>query len=70
MEILHSILHVQKTLSFSFHIFTIDILKTKVHFKNLLALVHELKAKNELLKKELRNRDDLISSYEKMNWII
>ena len=42
-------------------------IKTKVHFKNLLALVHELKAKNELLKKELRNRDDLISSYEKMN---
>ena len=42
-------------------------IKTKVHFKNLLALVHELKAKNELLKKELRNKDDLISSYEKMN---
>ena len=42
-------------------------IKTKIHFKNLLTLVYELKAKNELLKKELRNRDDLISSYEKMN---
>ena len=41
---------------------------TKIHFRNLLSLVNELKAKNELLKKELRNKDNLISSLEKMNF--
>ena len=40
---------------------------TKIHFRNLLSLVNELKAKNELLKKELRNKDNLISSLEKLN---
>ena len=42
-------------------------ISTKIHFRNLLSLVNELKAKNELLKKELRNKDNLISSLEKMN---
>ena len=41
---------------------------TKIHFRNLLSLVNELKAKNELLKKELRNKDNLISSLEKVNF--
>ena len=36
----------------------------KVHFRNLLYLVKELNAKNDLLKKELRNKDNLISSLE------
>ena len=41
-------------------------ISTKIHFKNLLSLVKELKAKNDLLKKELRNKDNLISSLEKL----
>ena len=41
---------------------------TKIHFRNLLSLINELKAKNELLKKELRNKDNLISSLEKVNF--
>ena len=36
----------------------------KIHFRNLLYLVKELNAKNDLLKKELRNKDNLISSLE------
>ena len=37
---------------------------TKIQFKNLLSLVNELKAKNELLKKELRSKDKIISLLE------
>ena len=36
----------------------------KIQFKNLLSLVNELKAKNELLKKELRSKDKIISLLE------
>jgi hypothetical protein len=36
----------------------------KIHFRNLLYLVKELNARNDLLKKELRNKDNLISSLE------
>ena len=36
----------------------------KIHFRNLLYLVKELNAKNDLLKKELRSKDNLISSLE------
>ena len=38
---------------------------TKIHFRNLLSTVNELKAKNDLLKKELRNKDKIISLLEK-----
>ena len=41
---------------------------TKIQFRNLLSLVRELKAKNELMKKELRNKENLISSLEKINF--
>ena len=37
----------------------------KIHFRNLLYLVKELQAKNELLKKEIRNKNNLISTLEK-----
>lgn len=37
----------------------------KIHFRNLLYLVKELQAKNDLLKKEIRNKNNLISSLEK-----
>ena len=39
-------------------------ISTKIHFRNLLSLVNELKAKNELLKKELRSKDKIISLLE------
>ena len=38
---------------------------TKIHFKNLLSLVNELKAKNDMLKKELKEKDNIISLLEK-----
>ena len=38
---------------------------TKIHFKNLLSLVNELKAKNDMLKKELKDKDNIISLLEK-----
>ena len=38
---------------------------TKIHFRNLLSLVNELRAKNDLLKRELRNKDKIISVLEK-----
>ena len=41
---------------------------SKIQFRNLLSLVRELKAKNELMKKELRNKENLISSLEKINF--
>jgi hypothetical protein len=37
----------------------------KMDFRYLLSLVNELKSRNELLKKELRNKENLISLYEK-----
>ena len=38
---------------------------TKILFKNLLSLVNELKAKNDMLKKELKEKDNIISLLEK-----
>ena len=43
----------------------IDDNSIKIHFRNLLYLVKELNAKNDLLKKEIKNKNDLISSLEK-----
>ena len=43
----------------------IDDKSIKIHFRNLLYLVKELSAKNDLLKKEIRNKNNLISSLEK-----
>ena len=43
----------------------IDDKSIKIHFRNLLYLVKELSAKNDLLKKELRNKNNLISTLEK-----
>jgi hypothetical protein len=42
----------------------IDDKSIKIHFRNLLYLVKELEAKNELLKKEIRNKNNLIYSLE------
>ena len=44
---------------------SIDDKSIKIHFRNLLYLVKELQAKNELLKKEIRNKNNLISTLEK-----
>ena len=43
----------------------IDDKSIKIHFRNLLFFVKELQAKNDLLKKEIRNKNNLISSLEK-----
>ena len=43
----------------------IDDKSIKIHFRNLMYLVKELEAKNDLLKKEIRNKNILISSLEK-----
>jgi hypothetical protein len=43
----------------------IDDKSIKIHFRSLLYLVKELSAKNEMLKKEIRNKNNLISSLEK-----
>ena len=40
-------------------------MSAKIHFKNLLSLVDELRAKNDMLKKELRHKDNIISTLEK-----
>ena len=40
-------------------------MSAKIHFKNLLALIDELKAKNEMLKTELKHKDNIISLLEK-----
>ena len=40
-------------------------MSAKIHFKNLLSLVDELRAKNDFLKKELKHKDNIISILEK-----
>ena len=40
-------------------------MSAKIHFKNLLSLVDELRAKNDMLKKELKHKDNIISILEK-----
>ena len=42
----------------------IDDKSIKIHFRNLLYLVKELQAKNDLLKKEIRIKNNLISTLE------
>ena len=41
------------------------IMSAKIHFKNLLSLIDELKAKNEMLKTEIKHKDNIISLLEK-----
>ena len=43
----------------------VDDKSIKIHFRNLLYLVKELSAKNDLLKKEIRNKNNLIYSLER-----
>ena len=54
-----------KNINNNYNDINIDDKSIKIHFRNLLYLVQELQAKNELMKKEIRNKNNLISTLEK-----